>query len=304
MIDALASEARRKNRTLAGHLVTVGNDRLLPGTSATARCHFIARDGNGNVLVSKLARKLAAQVVDYCIPPSRVAEARAAGSTEAVIALQQEAIDLFTKVDLSGEAGELLLYLLLETVLSLPQLLCKMSLKTSSQMHVHGTDGIHGQVLSNGDLALYWGEAKLHADARGAIDSCFESLVPFLTDSGGGVASRDLELLRAGIDLSDPQLVDGLSRYLCADTVESTRVQFRGAALVGFDLDDYPDPHEPDGVTVCQAVDAAITTWCARIEHVVTKHAVERFHIEVFCVPVPSVDALRREMRQALRLSS
>jgi hypothetical protein len=302
MIEALADVARHKNRTIDGHLVTVGKALLLPGTAATARCHFVARDGNGQVLVSKLARKLTAQVVDYCVPPSRVAEARAAGSTEAVLALQQEAIDLFTKLDLSGEAGELLLYLLLETVLALPQLLCKMSLKTNPQMHVHGTDGIHGQVLADGQLALYWGEAKLHADPTKAIDSCFTSLVPFLKGGWDGPASRDLQLLRDGLDLSDPRLLEALSRYLCDDTVESTRVQFRGAALIGFNLDDYPNPHESDGATVSAQVDAAIATWFGRIGSSVTKHAVERFHLELFCVPVPSVAALRDEMRRALRI--
>jgi hypothetical protein len=41
-----------------------------------------------------------------------------------------------------------------------------MSLKTSREMHVHGTDGIHARMEDDGRLALYWGESKLHATSR------------------------------------------------------------------------------------------------------------------------------------------
>lgn len=304
MIDALAQEARRKNRTLDGHLITVGQPVTLDGTSATARCHFVARSPTGQVLVRKLARKLATQIVEYCIPPTSIAEAREAGSTEAVLALQAQAQELFTTLDQSGEGGELLLYLLLEVVLELPQLLCKMSLKTNSAMHVHGADGIHGAVLPDGALALYWGESKLHANPATAIDSCFESLEPFLTDDGDGRTRRDLVLLRDGLDLSNPRLVEALRRYLCEDTVESTNVQFRGAALVGFDLADYPTPYENDDTTITNEVAEAIAVWQKRIAHQVGKRTLNNFHIEVFCVPVPSVDALRKEVRDALRLGT
>ena len=62
------------------------------------------------------------------------------------------------KLERSGEGGELPLYLLLEMLLGLPQLLCKMPLKTSAETHLHGVDGVHGKLLPSGDLALYWGE--------------------------------------------------------------------------------------------------------------------------------------------------
>jgi hypothetical protein len=304
MIDALTQEATQKGRTLDGHLVVVGEPQTLPETSVTARCHFVARSPTGQVLVGKLARKLANQVVEYCIPPSRIAEARAAGSTEAVLALQAEALELFATLDRSGEAGELLLYLLNEIVLEAPQLLCKMSLKTHANMHVHGADGIHGRVLPDGKLALYWGESKLHASPMNAIRSCFESLVPFLVDDGSGRSRRDLLLLRDGLDLSDPRLVETLGRYLSDDTVESTQVEFRGAALVGFDLADYPEPYEADGIKVCDQVMQAMAHWHNRIGEQVTAHQVAHVGIEVFCVPVPSVDELRDEVREALRLRS
>lgn len=302
MIDALSALAR-KDRTLDGHLVTVGDVSRIPGTQVSARCHFVARDGNGNVLVPKLARKLATQIVDYCIPPSRIAEARSAGSTEAILALQNEAQDLFVSIENSGEAGELLLYLLLEVVLELPQLLCKMSLKTSSAMHVHGADGIHGAVTDDGNLALYWGESKLHASVTSAIDSCIKDLAPFLADDGSGRAKRDLVLLREGLDLNDEKLVEALRRFLMDDAPESTRVEFRGAALVGFDLDGYPDPVDEAGEVQAEVAEV-IKRWQHRISSRISHHELEKFGIEIFCVPFPSVEALRDEVRRALRIGS
>ncbi|WP_223252149.1 Hachiman antiphage defense system protein HamA [Paracoccus mutanolyticus] len=57
---------------------------------------------------------------------------------------------MFTDLKSSGEGGELLLYLLTERFLGLPQILCKMSLKTSA--HYHGADGVCRVELMPGAL--------------------------------------------------------------------------------------------------------------------------------------------------------
>ena len=44
--------------------------------------------------------------------------------------------------------------------------------KTDSRMHVHGTDGVHGKLLDDGRLALYWDEAKVCDDAARAVRKC------------------------------------------------------------------------------------------------------------------------------------
>ena len=110
----------------------------------------------------------------------------------------------------------------------MPQLLCKMSLKTNAAMHVHGADGIHGAVLPNGNLGLCWGEAKLHANVTKAIDACFESLAPFLTDYGTGERGATLNSCETVSISSDPRLVEGLRRYFCDDAFSNqTHVEFR-----------------------------------------------------------------------------
>jgi len=49
---------------------------VLAGTNATCRCHFVRIDPQGNPRVSALINMLVDQVVDYCIPRTRIEEAR------------------------------------------------------------------------------------------------------------------------------------------------------------------------------------------------------------------------------------
>lgn len=304
LVETVRSLARGDVRSLESILTEAGTCVTLDKTKACCRCHFVTRDGNGRPRVHALVEMLARQVQDYCIPRSRIAEARRAldrtGSTAAFSALEHEARDLFVTLAKSGEGGELLLYLLLENVLRLPQLLCKMPLKTSSEMHIHGVDGVHGTMLPDGKLALYWGESKLYGNVTNAIDACFESIAPYLNDTGGGPARRDLLLVREHIDPGDETVKQALGKFFDDTQPESARVEFRGACLVGFDLKDYPDPRCEDGISLNEAAAARIAKWHTRIADRVGKHRLETFELEVFCVPMPSVAAFRDRLRTSL----
>ena len=200
----------------------------------------------------------------------------------------------------SGEGGELLLYLLLENVLELPQLMCKMPLKTSTSMHVHGVDGVHGKLLDNGDLALYWGESKLYARVNEAIDDCFASIAPYLLDFGGGDAQRDLLLTRTNLDLGDPETTAALVRYFDRTKPAASRVEFRGACLVGFDYGEYPNPFSEDGTTLQEEVVTQMSRWYDRIGARVADRQLTRIELEIFCVPLPSVQEFRDRLLAGL----
>ena len=136
----------------------------------------------------------------------------------------------------------MLLFLLAERFLKLPQILCKMDLKTDSRMHYHGADGVYAGVTDAGMLKLYWGESKIYKTAATAIRDCMASLAPFLIEPEheGAERERDLILLSDKADLSDPNLTDALKRYFDKNSVMSQRVQYCGVALVGFDAAFYP----------------------------------------------------------------
>jgi hypothetical protein len=209
---------------------------------------------------------------------------------------------VFTKLGKSGESGELLLYFLLETALGIPQVLCKMPLKTNTQMHVHGTDGVHVKALPNGNLALYWGESKLYADVNSAIASCFESVAPFLTDDQVTIVERDLLLIRDNLDAGAEEVTQALIKYFMEETEESAKVEVRAACLVGFSYDNYPNPHDDQG-EIAHEVEEAMQKWHDRVLKAVNHHKLESFEIELFCVPLPCVDKFRSAIRDRLGLS-
>jgi hypothetical protein len=302
LLEAINQLPRASEGDLDGLLVTVGDPVTLDETRANCRCHFVARDANDRPRVKALTKTLAKHAMAFCIPRSRIDEAAAhlaeTGSPEKFSELESQARSLFTKLEKSGEGGELLLYLLLEAVLSTPQILCKMPLKTNAEMHVHGADGVHARLLPNGNLALYWGESKLYASVNGAIDACFESVAPFLLDEGGADATeRDLMLVRENVDAGDPDVTAALVCYF-EDEAAAAKVEFRGACLVGFSLDDYPHPFDDDGKTIQEQVVTAIGKWQKRIADQIGKRKLETFEFEVFCVRMPSVDDFRKALRE------
>lgn len=308
LISMVGRMARDDQGLLDALLISVGQPVEIAGTRAVCRTHFVRKDGNGRPRVKALAQHLAELVVDYCIPRSRVEEAREhharTGSSAKFVRLHKEACELFTSLVKSGEGGELLLYALLEGVLGIPQILCKMPLKTNPQMHVFGTDGVHAKVLDDGRLALYWGESKLHATVASAVDDCFKSVAPFLLSEGDGAARRDLLLVRDNLDAGEQEVTAALIRFFDQDTPESSRVEFRAACLVGFDLSDYPDPHDSRGEQVQAEVAESINQWADRVRARVEHHELITFEIEVFCVPVPSVKEFRDALRAELGLGA
>jgi hypothetical protein len=305
LAEALASLAKTNERSLDGYMLAVDEPVLLPGTKATCRCHFVAFDGNNLPMIHELVSWLVAQAVDYCIPRTRIREAEEAmtrmKSTQPLAELVAEARGLFSKLKTSGEGGEMLLYLLLEIGLGLPQLLCKMPHKTDEQMHVHGTDGVHGELLPSGKLALYWGESKLYKSANEAIDSCLEGLAPFLRDMGGTESKRDIELLRDHLDLNDPAITSAIRAFFTAGTKRRTQIQARGAALVGCTLKDSAYPLEDEKATA--VAEALLAKWQDRVTLKVDEHDLSDFHLEIFFVPFPDVQAFRDELLKQLGLN-
>lgn len=296
---------RDRGRTLDG-LITIEQPVVLADTEATCRCHFIAFDGNNRPMVKELVSWLIREVVDYCIPRSRIARAKAAdersGGSSEVVGLANEARRLFANLKLSGEGGEMLLYLLLEVGLGLPQLLCKMALKTDEEMHFHGADGAHAKLLDDDRLALYWGESKLYASASEAVDAAMVGLAPYLKDTGGPEAFRDLGLLRDYLDLKDPELTQLVKAFFEEGKFGRRAVEARGAALVGFSLDDYAYPLESDRITATKTAAEQFARWQKAVGASIAKNGLERFVMEIFFLPFPDVEAFRTELRSQLGL--
>ncbi|MBX3445659.1 MAG: DUF1837 domain-containing protein [Parvibaculaceae bacterium] len=289
------------------HLALVERDVLIDGCLVKIHCHCLTVDGNGRTQVRRLAEFMRNAVADYAIPRSKLAQAKARdlkfNSTEAVAALTEEARRSFTDIATTGEGGEMLLFLLAERFLKLPQILCKMDLKTDGRMHYHGADGVYAGVTKEGMLKLYWGESKVYQNSGAAIKNCLASLAPFLVEEEheGAERERDLILLSDKADLSDPSLTQALKRYFDKDSTLSKRVQYCGVALVGFDASFYPDKDvKAVADELAEAARSEISAWKTKIEEHLKIEKLHQFEIEMFCLPLPSASEFRGAFLRAM----
>ena len=311
LASTCASLLRQHPDDFISYLTTVCTGTAVENTRASVHCHLIGCDGNGRPRLNGLARAVADRIKDYCIPRSEIERAarihREKNSTSEWSRLERKAKELFTHLAQSGEGGEMLLYVLVESMLRIPQLLCKMPLKTSKHVHYHGVDGIHGTVdKATGVLTLYWGESKLHADINQAVRDCFKSVAPFLLESGSSQAAqeRDLQLLRDNLDLNDALLEKAIHRYLDPDDVQFKKLEFRAACLVGFDSDAYPTvPNTKVEAEVKAEIETVLDAWRGKVKNHVNKQKLNTFTIEVFCLPFPKVKDFRASFRKELGIS-
>ncbi|MEO9823861.1 MAG: DUF1837 domain-containing protein [Paracoccaceae bacterium] len=129
------------------------------GDHIDVRCSYIAFKDEKQTF-DEFLEVLYHQIVSFCLPRSEITSAhdrmqRALADSDAVLVnqistqLHERARSLFIKAKKgshrSGEAGEILLFILVEWLLEAPQIVSKMYLKTNNNMPVHGTDGIHAK---------------------------------------------------------------------------------------------------------------------------------------------------------------
>ena len=147
------------NSKIETYLFESSSNTAISNTKVNSHCYFLQLSGNLMPRVKDFAKYLGNRITDFTIPRSEITRALNQGvienSTTPVDELNSKARSLFTESLTSGEGGELLLSLLAEHYLKLPQLFTKMVLKTNSKVHVHGSDGMHVGVNSiNNNLTL------------------------------------------------------------------------------------------------------------------------------------------------------
>lgn len=308
---ALSRLARGEAEDMTTDLAVVEIDIQVPGTLTKTHCYSLALDGMGWPRVGLLIQRICERVVDYAIPRKVIQEAHEhylrTKQTNRMAWVVREARSLFTHLVNSGEGGELLLFCLAESVLGYPQILCKMYLKTSTEMHYHGADGAHASADPvTGQLCVWWGESKLHKSPKGAIKSCLTSIAPLLIEpqTSESRRARDLQLIRHNIDLDDLGLETALKRYLDTSDPLYNRTKYGGLALVGFDHGCYPaHPQKAIADEITVAVKSELEGWR---KHCATRISAEGLHevdVHLFLIPFPSVKAFRDRLRKELGLA-
>lgn len=301
---------------VSAYFTEVKSNLSVNGTKAVSHCYLLNLDGNGRPRVKDLADFVALHLIDYSIPRKDIKEAmqkNADGNTQIYTQqLAQKARNLFTSVKNTGEGGEMLLYVLVKEILKLPQLICKMPLKTNPNSHYQGADGIHASVEINAEgkemLCLHWGESKLYADVGDGIKECVESIKKLLLADGGAGANneRDLQLIQDNLSVIDDKLETAILGYLDKNNPLYNQVICKGVCLVGFDYNKYPtDANSAATVeSIKSEIEAEITNWLDKVSTNILKHTqLDTFDIHVFLIPFPSVQAFRDAFLEALGLN-
>lgn len=284
----------------------------IPETNSKGYCYCLKVDANGRLRLQDLIDYIDTRIVDYAIPKKKIDEAKddliKNNSPRKILQLRKEAASLFTDLKTTGEGGEILLYIITQDILELPQLISKMSLKTSSKMHYHGADGVHFQYdKDSGHLNLYWAESKMYKDLHVAISSCLDSLKGFLLDPQGcsSTQERDIDLITSNIhqNINDETVENLLLEYFDKDKEQSNRLIYKGICFIGFDYDKYPS--DTDITKTTEDIKRAILTeyekWHNELgTKIKDRENLDKKEIHVFLIPFPSVDEFRKYYLQTL----
>lgn len=302
LIEAVQRLVRGGWDEVESSLVAYGEPIAVEGTRSIVRCHFLRSDPLGTPRLKTLAQQLANQIVNYCIPRTeieKVGQLSPDRQIPEITRLANEAARLFTQTQVkTGEGAELLLYALLEKGLQIPQVLSKMSLKTSTEMQYHGADGVHAKLLDNGDLAVYWGEAKLYESVAKAMTDCMDSIAPYLA---GTAHEQDVFLIRHYVDTGNAEVTARLLEYFNDKSILSANVEMRGACLIGFVHENYPSlPREEASVKA--ELDEVLNRWAKSTKTRLENRSLTKHAIEVFFFPMPSVEEFRKAIKAELRI--
>jgi len=282
-------------------------------TQAKGYCYCLKIDANGNLRLKDLIDFIDTKIIEYAIPKKEIDEAKQylneTNSPSKIDALKKKAKELFTDLEKTGEGGEILLYILIQEFLKLPQLISKMSLKTSGQIHYQGADGIHIKYDNNTKcLNLYWAEAKMYQDLNAAITNCFESLKGFLLDPQeyDSTQERDIQLITANIqaNVNDTELENLLVRYFDTDDDLSNKLIYKGICFIGFDYDKYPSENDLTKTTedIKNAIIAEHEKWYSTLSRKIKSHInLDTKEIHVFLMPFRSVAEFRKYFSETIR---
>lgn len=270
---------------------------------------------DGEPTVTDLVSFLKHRIVSYCLPRHERQRAREMMNQAGGFDFQQASLlvakaeklfmDASAHLKRSGEAGELMLYALIEKYLEAPLIVTKMLLKTNAQMPVHGTDGIHAKYDSTSkNLIFYFGESKIHATFASGLGSAIKSMTAFLNDAD--VREHELQLITNHADLStlpheqQQAFLDYLNPYKDASNLRVERI----ACLLGFSDSIYQqitaldrELRQPKFVEEFAALAPQLLSDLLKG---IQSNKIDPKRVDFFLIPMPCVDDFRRKFEEAL----
>ncbi|BAU38710.1 hypothetical protein APT_01628 [Acetobacter pasteurianus NBRC 101655] len=193
--------------------------------------------------------------------------------------------------------------MLIEWVLKAPIVACKMYLKTSQQMPVHGVDGIHLGYEAD-TLIMHWGESKLHQTLPSALDDISSSITEYLKDPSK--YANEVRIIRSNLNLGtlEEEARQAIKNYFNPYKPESNKLLESYACLAGFDSKLYESvahlDHDECETVFQAAYEKRIDSACKLIADKVKAAGLNRFRFSYFLLPFPSVNEARAKFQARL----
>lgn len=242
LVKDIESKISVEARDFSNCIDVVEHNYEILGVETTVRFHHLRFDGNRRPMVKALADTLYAYIIDYCLS----AKSRSGNLTAKQYALlTKEARLLFRhpevtdeSPDKTGEAGETLLYFLIEAVLKAPQMVSKMELKTNHKDEVKGSDGIHARWNEKLNIVdFYFGESKLYKSVSSAMDSALKSIEGFHKVK---MYSHEFSMVTKHFKYADDAVKEEIGN-LFVNGNPGANVRINHACLIGYDFKGYVD---------------------------------------------------------------
>jgi HamA len=264
--------------------------------NATIRLHFVKSDASGEPRFQELARLLARYITLYCFKAERRKDLLELERNE----MFMQARDLFRSSENSGQAGELLVYFLLETVLNAPQALKKMLMTTNPREERKGSDGVHLRWIEEaGILEIIFAESKIWKSFPSALADAFASMEKF---HDSRTRQHEINAFTSGFSNLDQQLQEKIVSYVEGENASNCRMA--QACLIGFNWDEYECLTDGRRADFIKEFDDRYRIWATGIRDSLNaklrafKHKNLRF--EFFMLPFKDVEAFRIWFREAL----
>ena len=281
------------------------HSHCISGVETTLRFHHFKFDGNKQPMVKALANTLYNYIIDYCLSsknrPDELTNVQAAK-------LVKEARKLFrhpkvsdASPDKTGEAGETLLYFMMEAVLNAPQLVAKMELKTNHRDEVKGSDGIHAKWNEQLQLVdFYFGESKLYKKVSAAIDSALKSISEFHDIK---MYEHEFTMVTKHFKYADEKVKEQISN-LFINGEPGSGVRINHSCLIGYDFAGYQNCSGDNHREIEDNFRELFMQDSERIINLLqknfTKFDKKYLSFDVFLIPFPSVVDFRNAFNEAL----
>ena len=212
-----------------------------------------------------------------------------------------------------GELGEFMLYCFLEGHMTAPKIMTKLDLKTSSEMYVNGSDGVHLYKLTSSRYQLIFCESKTYKDLGKGITSAMDSISEFINEENGNgkkKSGRNFERMLLSNHLEDLELEEDEKRvvkkitYPFESEYDDIELEDAFAIFLGYEIDVKKEGLELTTVEFKEKIKKKINLHWEKQKEEIYKKILEKnlqgYTFYVYVLPFTNLAENRKKMTKEL----